>query len=638
VRPEEEDTYTEPEPEEINSSSTINTSEAKDAVKNMSPENREKLGWGLKIIGFKIEKKKNDFFAAALDLNNIKGIQKRGTLGRFLVKLRDTFVRDAKEAEKKGLDIQKGKDKAKLSKLKNLGLVSGNVLKYGRIVADVCGVSIANPLRYVTMAGMATARLAEAGKEARLDSDAVLDQTQLSEEDALEEAYLLYQQAQHTAALQGSTEVSAEILQNQYLSELPRNLQLKLENPSTSFGFVQKLLRDDMLGSINKLNKKIEKIENSKKTGSEKKVAKEKLLKSWEKDLKDYDRMITNYGTVDALAVSARYAQVAGKGIVLGMQIETAIVSVERMWRVLSNFIHGDTIASPDDSGLGKKNKTGKLEVGAGNLNKNTPFAFRSIIEKYHVDPNGSLADAIKKAGGVDNIINEIIRGEGSKIPSNPGNIMIPESGLLPGQRHSGVWILQKDRNGKAFYTELALYESPEAGRQAMRDIIEGAVKGNGTYGQNPTFAHFIAKYTGTNEKNFGKGIIGGASKEEGLVSRTKKWIESFTVSKQNPPEEIIKLGSTDYVKEIENGQEVLVGKTYSADGRRLLRLVKIYSNGLRQDFIINRDGFLEKFGNDGYIKDETYFKDRGFKITLPAKENEVPATPPAAEIPEKEN
>ena len=66
-----------------------------------TPEEKEKLGWGLATIGFKVEKAKNDFFATILNPTTKTNIDKKGTLGRFLNELYTGFKRDSENAEKK---------------------------------------------------------------------------------------------------------------------------------------------------------------------------------------------------------------------------------------------------------------------------------------------------------------------------------------------------------------------------------------------------------------------------------------------------------------------------------------------------------------------------------------------------------
>ena len=95
--------------------------ENEEEIKNLSPEEREKIGWGLSQIGFKVEKAKNDFFAdifkAAIYGYEIKGHKLAGVgekgRGKFYKELLDIFIRNSKAAVKKAEDIRSRKNKSR---------------------------------------------------------------------------------------------------------------------------------------------------------------------------------------------------------------------------------------------------------------------------------------------------------------------------------------------------------------------------------------------------------------------------------------------------------------------------------------------------------------------------------------------
>jgi len=339
--------------------------EIEEEIENLSPEDREKIGWGLSTIGFKVEKAKDDFFAGVFD-QALKKIDKKGTTGRFCTEMRDNFVRDAKVAFKKAEGTTSGEEKHRLS---NASFLFGNVLKYGRMVTDLTGKSLASPLRYVMMAGMATARMAEAGKEARLknedlrekirivkdlNEDSTADEKRKFKKEikrAEEEAWKIYENARKKEGKGKEENVSTETLKNAYMMEVPKDLLKRLENPSIANTFIQGILREELLGhtvlghvvfegSISRLNKKIEKLEKDNKLTSEEKEKEiEKLIIKQKKNLEDYDRMITQYGTVDALAMAGRYAQTAGKATVAVLQVETLVLSAEKLFGTISQIL-----------------------------------------------------------------------------------------------------------------------------------------------------------------------------------------------------------------------------------------------------------------------------------------------------------
>jgi hypothetical protein len=333
--------------------------ETSEEAKKFSETDKEKISWGVGTIGFKVEKMKNDLWGKGFNkLTNIIGEDR--TVGKFCKEMRDSFVRDGQEAIKKAnnpsafnaselLGVHVGGTTKKM--VSNVGLFVGNIAKYGRMVADATGASIANPFRYVMMGGMVTARAAEAGKEVRLNSEEVLDKTRIQDVyDAEEEAYAIYKAAKAKAQKAGDEDVSAEALKNAYLMEMPKNIMERLKNTDAASGFIQDILKKDIETGLYRLDDKVYEIEiDSKLSETEKESAIEHLILKQRKKLEDYDRMVTQYGTVDEIAMSLRYAQKLGKAIVAGMQIETAVVSVEKLWGALSHLLssHGAAVIIP---------------------------------------------------------------------------------------------------------------------------------------------------------------------------------------------------------------------------------------------------------------------------------------------------
>ncbi|MFA6257624.1 MAG: hypothetical protein WC671_01265 [Candidatus Paceibacterota bacterium] len=320
--------------------------ETEKEIENLSPEDRGKIGWGLSTIGFKVEKAKNDLFAGAFN-KALNKIDKKGTTGRFFTEMQKGFERDAKVAFKKAEDTTSGKEKHRLS---NASLLFGNLVRYGRMVTDLTGASLASPLRYVMMGGMATARMAEAGKEARLKNEEVIEKTRIQDvERAEEEAWKIYEKAQQKEQ-QGN--VSAEALKNAYLMEMPKDLQERLKIPDVANSFIQKILKTDIEGGLALLEIKITKIQgDGGLTHEQKEAAIEKLLIKEKKNLEDCDRIITQYGTVDGLAMAGRYAQTAGKTIVAVVTVETLALSVDKMFESVSHLLTSHNIHPIDGAG-----------------------------------------------------------------------------------------------------------------------------------------------------------------------------------------------------------------------------------------------------------------------------------------------
>lgn len=123
------------------------------------------------------------------------------------------------------------------------------------------------------------------------------------------------------------------------------------------------------------------------------------------------------------------------------------------------------------------------------------------------VDPTSSLA-AVVNTKGMQAVVSAIVANEGGSpqgVNNNPGNIKFAG---LPGQTDSGV----QATDGGTF----ASYSSPQAGAQAVADIVTGAMSGTGVYGANPTLQSFANTYTNT-----GAGASGSSTGTTGGVAGT---------------------------------------------------------------------------------------------------------------------
>ncbi len=337
-------------------------------VENMPETERRETAKGLYNLGFRVEKQKNNIFAGIFNYASKKFGDEKDTTARFCAQMRDSFIRDAEIAERKAKDLAEGKGNW-VMKLQNPSLLVGNVLKYGRLVADATGLTPTAASRITMTAGMVMARVSEAAKETRLSNEKLIDQTRFGvdremsfydaetgqfDQDAQmsadiaraqEEAFRVYEGA---GGVVGSDTEKASIkdLQSAYQVEIPKNLKERLENPENTSRVARGIVEKVILNRINSLNKKIQKIkQDDNLTREQKKLQTEQLVNGlrWRKALRDYDRMITSCGTIDELAFLARTSQKIGKGIVLATQLETLVISVEKMWGMASHFL-----SSPD--------------------------------------------------------------------------------------------------------------------------------------------------------------------------------------------------------------------------------------------------------------------------------------------------
>lgn len=299
-------------------------------AENMTPAEKRESDWGLNNIGFIAEKKKNDFWAGVFS-RMVNRSESKSTSAKFFENLRKGFERSAEEADKKSQEARSGKKLGFKKRAENYGVLLNNTLKYGTLIF---------PRRWLMMVGMAAARGSEAAKETRFENEEVMERTRLDIDKAFEEAEKIYKRAQ---ARTGEEKVSADALKDAYLMEMPTDIQKRLEDATVANGTVQRIFRADVERSINRLNGKIAKINlNTRLTATEKRDKIEKLLKSWEKNLKDYDRVLDKYGTVDELAMWGKYAQTAGRAVVWGATALSAtklVLSIPDLWQNISNVL-----------------------------------------------------------------------------------------------------------------------------------------------------------------------------------------------------------------------------------------------------------------------------------------------------------
>ncbi len=297
------------------------------------PENeRKNLGIGLGTIGFFLEEQKDKFFAKTFGAVE-KGFKEKSAMRRFFSSLRENFSRDAERARKNIDEVSRGKSK----KLLNSGYLAGNVIKYGRTAADVIGWTAASPLRYVMISAMGFARGAEAAKEARFKNEKVIEKTRVNDIDkAADEAWRIYEEAAKEASGKKPTK---ELLEKAYSSGLPKDILARLkENPEPGVvtGITQKIARKYAEYSAGNVERRVKKIDaNEKLSEAEKKNRKDKLFNSYSRRLKDLDRMVSKYGTVDVLALGAEAAEKGAKAVVAATMVESLYLTAQKVWEHL---------------------------------------------------------------------------------------------------------------------------------------------------------------------------------------------------------------------------------------------------------------------------------------------------------------
>ncbi len=312
--------------------------EVKKEIDAMPREEKMGLWRGIKSAGFYAMKGKSSFFAGTFEKLGGKSDSQK-TLSRFMSGLAETYRRDEKSADKKLEDARKGKTHIWISS----GSLFGNLIKYGRIVGDVASWTASMPLRYAMLGSAGFARISESAKEARFKNEELMDKTRIQDADqASEEAWKIYEKAKEK---NGGQPVKSEDLQKAYNKELPADLLERLQKPSLTekVGManrvVQNVAKWNIERSAEKIQKKLDEIQfNKDLSKSQKAAGQKKIMDKYERRLKDWDRAVTQYGTVDALAMGARYAELAGKTAVIAMTAETLASGIEHIPKVIHNI------------------------------------------------------------------------------------------------------------------------------------------------------------------------------------------------------------------------------------------------------------------------------------------------------------
>lgn len=302
--------------------SELNDKEIGEILEKTPEAKREEIGLGLRNAGFFVEEWKSGKVAdicektvAWLGRPGEGPIEEQGTVNRFFVSMAATYRKDEAEARKKIEEREVSGDIRK--RISNVGQLSGNILKYGRTVADVIGWTAGSPLRYVMLGAQFFSRGAEAAKDARLKNQEVIEKTRIKDVDkAAEEAWEIYELAQTETWKKSEEKVSKENLEKAYLEKLPADLleRLKKSESGTAMGILSKLgqfiLKKDVEFAI--------------KHGKFSEA-------SFQKRIKELDGIVGQYGTVDALAIGARYMETAGKAVITGVQLETAYLLIKNL-------------------------------------------------------------------------------------------------------------------------------------------------------------------------------------------------------------------------------------------------------------------------------------------------------------------
>lgn len=322
--------------------------QAQSAVEQMSHLERKEISWGIDNVGIQIKKQANGFMAKCFESiesmvkQDGKLIQEQNILIRYLNSIAGSYHKDSDVAQERLATLEKEKQ-AGLDKriwrdrLENLTYLPRKIAGFGRIVVDVIG-SVSSPLRYVSMAGATFARQADAMKEARFKNEQLIDKTRIQDiEKAAEVAWQIYEQVKNSN--ETSSEVTKEKLQQAYQQQLPRDVLARLQKdyvPGTSFRLAKEVVKYDLLWSVERIIENLEKVDKQTAwTNEQKEARKRTILNQHSRHLTDLDSLVSQHGTIDALALAARYLNVAGKTVVGGVMVESFGLAVKHLWDAL---------------------------------------------------------------------------------------------------------------------------------------------------------------------------------------------------------------------------------------------------------------------------------------------------------------
>lgn len=164
----------------------------------------------------------------------------------------------------------------------------------------------------------------------------------------------------------------------------------------------------------------------------------------------------------------------------------------------------------------------------------------KTIAPQGLIDFNQPLSSVIQNFG-IDNIVNNIIKNEGSSpagVKNNPGNIKyVGQAGATDSRI--------KATDGGTF----ANFATKQAGKDAITGIITRASQGRiSAYGANPTFQEFVNKYTNTVPTS---NISGISDTGVTTMGNTKK-LPTLTLADGATPQQVLQSltsGDSVYIK-----------------------------------------------------------------------------------------
>lgn len=222
-----------------------------------------------------------------------------------------------------------------------------SVYSWARAATAIGAFGGAEIARRTSMAALGVAGTSlEIAKEARLKNMDLREQVGAERvrdmDAAAEEAWAMYEEAKASAKGKAPT---AEQLSNKFGERLPKALleRLAKKPEGVAMGFAERLAEKDLRRTLEKIQAKLDAIENGPGTDAEKRARREQLMaggviaKQWGSYLKDADRFLTAAGTVDMLGYSARAAERTAKGARTALVLLSLGALAKRGWDAFSS-------------------------------------------------------------------------------------------------------------------------------------------------------------------------------------------------------------------------------------------------------------------------------------------------------------
>ena len=304
------------------------------------PLNEEKRFFeGLANLGYRSNELKSKvfkkFYGVLASLS-----QDSKTLNNYFTNFSDIYGKLENSSKKKREEV----GKSGLSQGIGIGQGVGNILKYGRIIADY---GFANPLRTFTAASMFAARASEAGKEARFDSlqqknernELSKEDEELLSEEAYNEAFDVYNSLKEKSTKE---QLSAQDLEDYYITEVPDSLKNRLDELSkvdnAGVSWMAKQLNKQSANYVEKIQKQIKDVESSNISEEEKGLVIKNIFRKNNIKFKELDRMVSDQGFVDSVAYTAKIAEKSGKTIANLLMLDTGYKLFKTGFNIFSDL------------------------------------------------------------------------------------------------------------------------------------------------------------------------------------------------------------------------------------------------------------------------------------------------------------